>query len=432
MNRLQEIAEKLPNIFTPSAPVSDVRLLRGRERVREDIEYAIARRGASIVLYGERGVGKSSIAKIEAQFAPGKSYYYSVSAADSFESIMASVLQFYNVGWSPESIDRNRSIGGQAGFQFSGTTLGGNIQQGDQERQSQLEKPRLTPQQVASRLPEEARLVIIDEFERLANDRDKMMFAELIKKLSDNDSVTTLMLVGIAENIDELLGAHESAHRSIAEVRVDRLSNAEISEIVDTGMSTLGLDIDPSVREQIVGFSARFPYYTHLLSEGVVRSLLNRLSAATLIDLRIIPQDLGFSIGYAIRNAQRSIIANYEDAIRSIKKTPRFKYCLYAIASWPEEPVGYGDICKWVGKLQHSPRENVNVSHQLDRLENLKVIKRVSKGYYAFTNPMLKAYVILKARSDSPDAELQAIDAQLEEVSKRIGRVRERLGPGNA
>jgi len=159
---------------------------------------------------------------------------------------------------------------------------------------------------------------------------------------------------------------------------------------------------------------------------------LNRLSGATIIDLHIIQQDLGYSIAYAIRNAQRSIITNYEDAIRSIKKSPRFKFCLYAIASWPEEPVGYGDICKWVGKLQHAPRGTVNVSHQLDRLESLKVIRRVSKGYYAFANPMLKAYVILKARADSPDAELRAIDAQLEEVSKRIGRVRERLGSGNA
>lgn len=432
MNRLQEIAEKLPRIFTPSAPVSDVRLLRGRERVREDIEYAIARRGASIILYGERGVGKSSIAKIEAQFASGNSYYYSASAADSFESIMASALQYYNVGWSPDSIDRSRSLGFQTGIQFPGTSLGGNIQQADQERQSQLEKPRLTAQQVASRLPEAAKLVVIDEFERLTADRDKAMFADLIKKLSDNESSTTLMLVGIAENIDELLGAHESAHRSIAEVRVDRLSNAEIAEIIDAGVSALGLSIDPSVREQIVSYSARFPYYTHLLCEGIVRGLLNRLSGASVIDLHIIPQDLGFSIAHAIRNAQRSIIANYEDAIRSIKKSPRFKFCLYAIASWPEEPVGYGDICKWVGKLQHAPRGVVNVSHQLERLENLKVIRRVSKGYYAFANPMLKAYVILKARADSPDAELRAIDAQLEEVSKRIGRVRERLGSGGA
>jgi len=432
MNRLQEIAEKLPDVFTPSAPVSDVRLLRGRERVLEDIANAMARRGASIVLYGERGVGKSSVAKIRVQFTQGQPYYYSASAEDTFESILASVLQFYNVGWVPDSVEKSTATGAQVGLQLQSSSLGASITSSDQERQAQLEKARLTPQQVAARLPGAATLIVIDEFERLVQARDRAMFADLIKKLSDNDSRTTLMLVGIGENIDELLGAHESAHRSIVEVRVDRLTNEEITEIVDTGMDTLGLTIDPSVREQIVIFSARFPYYTHLLCEGVVRSLLNREFATQSGDLRVLPADLTYSIGHAIRNAQRSIISNYEDAIRSIKGTPRFKYVLYAIASWPQEPVGYGDICRWVGKLQHAPNGSVNVSHQLDRLESLKVIKRSAKGFYAFTNPMLKAYVILKARADSPEAELRTIDALLEEVSKRIGRVRERIGTGNA
>lgn len=398
--------------------------------MREDIDNAMARKGATIVLYGERGVGKSSIAKIAAQFAPGQPFYYSASTEDTVETICSAVLQFYDVGWTPETRDIESARGRHGTVRVGGVSAELSSTETNAHRDAQLERGRLTAQQFASRLPERASLVIIDEFERLANMRDRALFAELIKKLSDNESPTTLMLVGIGENIDELIGAHESAQRSIVEIKVERLADAEIREIVDIGMNALGLEIEQTTAEQMVTFSARFPYYAHLLCEGAVRALINRYAGEAEPRLLVEPPDLTSSITYAIRNAQRAITSAYEQAIRSIQGSPRFKYCLYAIASWPQEPVPYGEICRWVGNLQHAPRGQVNVSHQLKRLEALGVIQRVSAGYYALKNPMLKAYVILKARADTPEAELQAIDAQLNEVRKRVDRVKERLGPG--
>lgn len=430
MSELQSIVATLPQVFTPAAPVSDVRLLKGREVVLEDIARAMARKGATIVLYGERGVGKSSIAKIVAQFAPGTPCYYSASAEDTFETICSTVLQYYDAGWTPDTREMQSSRSRQGNLQIGSLQAGAATSESSEQRDTQLERTRLTAQQVASRLPDRASVVIIDEFERLTNQRDRAAFADLIKKLSDNESPATLMVVGIAENIDELLVAHESAQRSIYEVKVDRLTDTAIREIVSAGMSALGLEIDETTADQIVTFSARFPYYTHLLCEGAVHALLDRCSAESTSPLRVGPADLSSSILYAIRNAQRAIIRAYEDAVRSIQGSPRFKYCLYAIASWPHEPVAYGDICRWVGKLQRAPSGEVNISHQLKRLEALGVIQRVASGYYAFRNPMLKAYVILKARADTPDVELRAIDAQLEEVRKRVDRVKERLGSG--
>jgi len=115
-----ELSERLPHIFTPAAPVSDVRLLCGRWQVRSDISDAIARRGAHIVLYGERGVGKSSIAKIELQFAPDKTFYYSVSADDTFETIATAMLQAYNVGWTPQSRSHDNTRRSQGSIEIHG------------------------------------------------------------------------------------------------------------------------------------------------------------------------------------------------------------------------------------------------------------------------------------------------------------------------
>ncbi len=115
--------------------------------------------------------------------------------------------------------------------------------------------------------------------------------------------------------------------------------------------------------------------------------------------------------------------------MRSIRESPRFKYCLYAIASWPTEPVACGAICRWVGKMVNAASGEVNVSHQLKRLEDLGIIERPSTGVYRLRNPLLKAYVILKARADTPENELQAIDAHIVEIRKRLDSVIERLDP---
>jgi hypothetical protein len=34
-------------------------------------------------------------------------------------------------------------------------------------------------------------------------------------------------------------------------------------------------------------------------------------------------------------------------------------------------------------------------------------------GFYKFKNPLLKSYVILRSRADSPENEIAAIDAQI-------------------
>lgn len=422
-----EIEELLPQIFTPATPVSDVRLLRGRDQARGDVATAMARRGAHIVLYGERGVGKSSVARIESQFAQEEPYYYSVSATDTFGSIMAAILQNYGVAWAPATRTTNDSRESHGSLGARGLAIGRSRTRGASEAEQPIEGIRLTPQLVASRLPDKASLVVIDDFERLVDLKDRAAFSDLIKKLSDNENPTTLMLVGISENVGELLAAHESSERSIVEVRVERLLASEIKDIINVGSQALGVSFDPDVARQIVDYSARFPYYTHLLCEGAVVSLIARMRSSPGVDAVVTSEDLGVSIAAAIRNAQQSIVGTYNDAVRSITQSPRFKYCLYAISSWPGEPVPYGEICKWVGNAVKAASGSVNVSHQLKRLETLGVIERPASGFYQLRNPMLKAYVILKARADSPGHELRAIDAHLAEIGKRIERVKGRM-----
>ena len=69
----EEIAAKrfeANDIFTPSTPVAIAELFAGRISQASKIVDAIGERGRHVGTYGERGVGKSSIAQISTGLCP--------------------------------------------------------------------------------------------------------------------------------------------------------------------------------------------------------------------------------------------------------------------------------------------------------------------------------------------------------------------------
>lgn len=55
---------KAKQLFNPTAPIDEDRLFSGRSQQVDDLLGVIYERGAHAVLFGERGVGKSSVANI--------------------------------------------------------------------------------------------------------------------------------------------------------------------------------------------------------------------------------------------------------------------------------------------------------------------------------------------------------------------------------
>jgi len=358
---------------------------------------------------------------------PGNHFYYSVSTLDTFESICCAILSHYGVHWEQKTRSKTETTSKEA-------KVGIPVASGELSHERALSGEEialtpeiLTPQEICRRLPKTAGLIIIDEFERISNLSIRTKFADLIKKASDNVINLTLMIVGIGTNIDELLGEHESASRSITEIKVHRLTSEHIKQIITEGMAALKLGIEADQADHIVTYTARFPYYAHLLCEGAVTNLISGLRAGTRDELTIIADDVNAAVNHAIRNAEHSIAHAYDTSIRNIKDSQRFKYTLYAIASSPQEPVPYREISEWVGGIVRADKKPVNVSHQLKALEKNGVLARKGVGFYFFINPILKAFVILKARADSPQYELQAIDTQIRDTQRRIERLGDRI-----
>src|SRR4051812_32209636 len=84
-------------LFTPSTPIGVAELFAGRQRQITSLLDAIGERGRHAVIYGEPGVGKTSVAQILQYIIPSTAYRVKyirkpAFSSDTFSSIWMSIF----------------------------------------------------------------------------------------------------------------------------------------------------------------------------------------------------------------------------------------------------------------------------------------------------------------------------------------------------
>src|SRR4051794_31860396 len=88
---LAELQEALASVYTPGSPIQDPALFSGRDLLLSDLRAELPVTGVHFVLYGERGVGKTSLWHV--LLHDRKVQQHSASASDDFVSIFLRVLE---------------------------------------------------------------------------------------------------------------------------------------------------------------------------------------------------------------------------------------------------------------------------------------------------------------------------------------------------
>ena len=76
---------------------------------------------------------------------------------------------------------------------------------------------------------------MVDEFDRVSDVATRTRLADTIKLLSDRAAPILFIVVGVSENLEELLGRHPSIQRNIIGVPLPLLKDAEIRTLLETG-----------------------------------------------------------------------------------------------------------------------------------------------------------------------------------------------------
>jgi Cdc6-like AAA superfamily ATPase len=384
------IALQAAKVFTPAAPVDKHALFAGRKEQLRKVVDTVVQRGQHAIIFGERGVGKTSLANVleDTLRAPGGEVitaHVNCDSGDTYESLWTKI--FGEVELHTEV----RSAGFQSSIFHEVTTVA-----------DELRLPVTTNKvrKYLTALSESALLVVIvDEFDRVQNGQARAMFADTIKMLSDHAVPATLVIVGVADTVDELLAEHQSIERALVQVHMPRMSAEELSEIITKGISKLNLKIDSGARDRITLLSRGLPHYTHALSLHAVRAALD--DGQLTIEMRHVDT----AIQKALNEAQQSTISAYHKAVSSQRKDNLYSQVLLACALAETDPMGYfapADLREPMSRIMSKPYEIANYIQHLNAFckeERGNVLQRtgVPRRYrYRFRNPLMQPFVTLQ------------------------------------
>jgi hypothetical protein len=119
-------------------------------------------------------------------------------------------------------------------------------------------------------------IIIFDEVDRVQDELTRRIIADTIKALTDHDVPVTVVIVGVADTVEDLISQHESIERAIIQTRMPPMSIPEVEQTIDNGMARIRMTMDRAVRPQIAMMCQGFPHYAHALGLHSARACLDR------------------------------------------------------------------------------------------------------------------------------------------------------------
>lgn len=372
------------DVFTPHTPINQENLFRGRLVEVQQILSTLNTPGQHVLLFGDRGVGKSSLANVASskliKIAGKDLVIKRCSKSDSFSSIFESVLVKCGIDISiqTKNVSKNFSIKG-LGYQ-KGT-----------ERKGVADKAQ-SPSWICDKVKDFNILLLVDEFDSIQNNEDKHKFAEAIKLLSDSNSSFKIFIVGIAESAEELTAGHPSVQRCLKEIKLSKMSNRELVDIINSGSAKLKLNFTPDAKSRICGLSSGYPHFTHLIAlKAAEMAIINEL---TDIDL----EQINEAIEKSIIDCENSLRQSYEETVKSSSTMIVYRKVLYATALCFDEFIRSKDIRFIYEAIFEEEITQQRLNQYLSKLvsnSNDKILRRLTKGVYRFTDPRMSSYIRL-------------------------------------
>jgi Cdc6-like AAA superfamily ATPase len=395
--KAEEISIQAASAFSPRSPVNVLDLFAGRYDEIRALVDSVAQAGLHIVVFGERGVGKSSLANILSPVltvmdkrTPRLVVKVNAHQGDSFASVW--IKSFDEVIWERETprVWFNKTQGVETvslreAFQISAEVTIDQVVR------------------VLSRLPNS--VWVFDEFDRLPR-KHAAQFTDLIKTLSDNAASATIVLVGVAETLDGLIKDHASIRRALVQIQMPRMSMPELRQVLEKAGKVLGMTFDHSASDRVARISQGLPHYTHLVGLHSARHACLRRS------FKISIKDVEQGLEQAVQQADHTIASTYATATHSAHTSALYSDVLLACAitacTVAEESMGYFQAVSIQGPLESILKRPVQIatfnSHLTDFASDKreKILERTgaARGYrYRFRDPLMPPFVIMKGLS---------------------------------
>lgn len=365
--------------FTPGPAINEVAQFAGRKEVIQRLQDIAIERARHAMIFGERGVGKTSLANIfykdlNTTLKPVREIAVNADTADSFDSLWRKV--FRRIKWDDD--DQTLDI------QFP----------------HEIEPDHVFLQ--LSRFKQnEMPIIIIDEYDRIQDETCRILMTDLIKSLARAINNPTIVLVGVADNILQLIRDHGSISRNLVQVPMYRMSNEEITEVVASRVRRLRMKITSDALWRICYFSAGLPFYAHSLG---------KYSALTAIEdekLDITEKTVTRSIRRCMADVDYTIVESYTRATERIYRKGNIFSSVLAACALTET----NDLGQFTAAAVEEPMTAIMGTHyrvtafsfhlnEMSGNERGNVLRKTGSRrtfQYHFAEPAMQPYIIMKS-----------------------------------
>ena len=312
-----------PNdVFTPTRPRAGRKTLVGRQVELGRILDGLLDDNAHVVLYSERGRGKTSLSNLTMEQLRRRGVIVARCACEAetaFDTMVRALVR-----------DLPASL-----------LLSGPADEAGEGCEGMLPHRAIRPADVAA-IPEslasDRTVFVVDEFDRVLDLETRTRLADTIKLLSDRGSKLSFMVVGVSDTLEQIIGQHPSIQRNIVGVHLPLLAPDEIETMLVRGGQQAGIAFTPLAVRIVRGVARGMPYMAQLLGLRIAQAALRR---AEMGDgpVPVEPADIKVAVDRLVDEASSGVVATYNALVAGAAE-PRVGQVLTRLARRPAGQVG--------------------------------------------------------------------------------------------
>ena len=295
---------EVENAFQPAKEVSSVTRFAGQKDAVSEAYFALIASGAHIAIVGNRGIGKTSLARQIVNIATGNNdlleklglphdrqldfltiYFACGKSIQNTTELLERLLTSSGclADWIYDIPKASKIISGYSP-RFGVNVLGAEVSLGGDKKAETISESAIASHAidtvfsntVAAIIEQNVTcdgiFIIVDEFDQIC---DPTGFASFLKALSTNVPQVKFCLVGVARDIQYLMKEHQSSDRLFAGsiISLPSMSAPELKEIISIAEESVGKTItfDSNAADRVATLAQGHPYMVHLIGKYAFR-----------------------------------------------------------------------------------------------------------------------------------------------------------------
>lgn len=410
---------QVENAFQPAKEAEDPDRFAGRSESVKDCFYGLITDGSNIAIVGNRGIGKTSLARQVIQIASGKTallkrlgintdgpldylamYFACGDAVANTNDLLEKLLTssaclkdwIYDIPAATLEVEKYApklragivSLGGERATETQSKVV-------VQNHSIDIVFTNVVKALVDQEMARDGVLIVVDEFDRI---KDPSGFASYLKSLATNVPKLRFCLVGVAQDIKELMQEHESSDRLFAGsiIRLPPMSDDELLQIIKNAESFVEQEIKFSDdgAQYLVRLAKGHPYLVHLIGKFALRSAFSE--ERPLITLQDVDATLR---SIAERSADPILEGRYQKAVAA---SPQRESVLRALAEKAGEDGEVHTTDAYKVALDYGVDNASQYVGQLVTGEYGEEIEKVRERFYRFKDSLFVAYILARPR----------------------------------